>query len=148
MVIVRGLTIAILLPALGAGCAVRFQQPEPSAPHAVLELPSQAVQWERRMFFEPLELDGRVRPRNWLVEHLRIPPGESRLLARVADDARQGACLLQFAAVAGETYRLDAGLAADTFTIELLNGGVAVASCDAPATMLPTPARIPGTPLR
>lgn len=140
--------VSLSLAASAAGCATRFQQPDPAVPHAVLALPSQAAQWDSRMFFEPVEFNGLAQPRDWLLERLRIPPGEFRLLARVAGEALQGTCLLQFTAVAGETYRLDAALVEDTFTIKALNGGQTVASCDAPATVLPTPARVPGAALR
>lgn len=148
MSIFRALTLMFLLAALVAGCATRFRQPDPAAPHAVLALPSQAAQRDRRMFFEPLECNGLARPRNWLLQSLRIPPGEFHLLARAANEARQGSCLLQFMAVAGRTYLLDGGLEGGRFTLLVRGDEEVVARCSAPATALPTPARIPGAPSR
>jgi hypothetical protein len=131
-----------------AGCVTRFEPLDETAPHAVLAVPSQEAQWESRMLFEPLEFNGLAHPRNWWRESFRIPPGEFRLLTRVAHEALQGTCLLEFTALVGATYRLDARLIGDVFTIESLSDGRVVASCHAPATVLPTPARIPGVPAR
>jgi hypothetical protein len=139
--------LAGCLPFL-AGCAARFQPSDEAAPHAVLAVPSQEAQWESRMFFDPLEFNGLAHPRNRLRESFRIPPGEFRLLTRVAHESLQGTCLLEFTAFVGATYRLHARLIENVFTIEALNDGQVVASCNAAATVLPTPARIPGVPAR
>lgn len=148
MAIFRALTIAASLIALVSACAVRFQQPDDTAGHAVLALPSQEAQRDRRIFVEPMEFNGLAQPRNWLVEEFRLPPGEFRLLARAANEAQQGSCLLQFIAVAGQTYHVDARLEEGNFILLVLENGDTVASCTAPATALPTPARIPGVPSR
>lgn len=148
MSLIRVPAFLVLLATVATGCAVRFHQPEPDAPHALLALPSQQTQHDRGMFFEPLEFNGLTRPRNWLLETFRIPPGQFHLLARAAHAASQGTCQLQFNALAGQTYRLDAALADGRFTLNVLHGGEVVARCSAAATLLPTPASIPGAPSR
>lgn len=148
MFMIRLLVFSILLSAVATGCAARYQPPAPGDRHALLALPSQEAQLDRGMFLEPVALNGLTRPRNWLVESFRMPPGQFRLLARAAQDAVQGSCLLQFDAVAGETYLLDAERVDGMFTLSVSHGGEVVAECSAPATVLPTPARIPGAPAR
>lgn len=148
MPIVQALTVSALLVASVTACAARFQQSDVTAAHAVLALPSQEAQRERRIFIEPVEFNGKVQPRNWLLENFRIPPGKFRLLARAANEHYQGSCLLQFDAVAGQTYLVDAGRDGETFSILALVDGEVVSSCTAPAVTLPTPARIPDVPLR
>lgn len=144
----RALAAGLLLAVAASGCATRFEQPAAGAAHATLALPSQSAQHDRGMYIEPVELNGVARPRNWQRESFRIPPGEFRLLARAAREAQQGTCLLQFEAVSGRTYLLDAQLADGTFVLAASDEGAIVAQCSAPATVLPTPARIPGVPSR
>lgn len=148
MSMIRAPAFLVLLAAVATGCAVRFHQPEPAAPHALLALPSQRTQHDRGMYFEPLEFNGLTRPRNWLLESFRIPPGQFHLLARAAHASSQGTCRLQFDALAGQTYRLDAAFADGRFALSVLHSGEVVASCSAAATVLPTPARITGAPSR
>lgn len=148
MPMIRLLVSGMLLSAVATGCAARYQPPAPGDRHALLVLPSPEAQLDRGMFLEPLAMNGLTRPRNWLVERFRVPPGQFRLLARAAQDAVQGSCLLQFDAVAGETYLLDAERVDGMFTLSVSHGGEVVAECSAPATVLPTPARIPGAPAR
>jgi hypothetical protein len=147
-------TFAALLPGLlcailATGCAARYQQPEPSAPHAIVAFPSQAEQWGAALFLEPVEFNGVPRPRDWMRDSFRVPPGELRLRVRAAQENMQGTCLLMFPALEGETYAVDAGSAPDTFTIRASRDGRLIADCDAPKTLLPTPlGSPPGTPPR
>lgn len=148
MPLIRALGLSMLLAAVTSGCAARYQQPPPEHSHALLELPSQRSQLDRGMFIEPVEINGLARPRNWLLEDFRVPAGEFQLLARAAHDALQGSCRLQFNALAGQRYLLDAALADGKFILRVFQHGLTVAECSAPATTLPTPARIPEVPSR
>lgn len=129
---------------LATGCATRFEQPEPSAPHAVVAFPSQAEQWGASLFLEPVEFNDVPRPRDWMRERFRVPPGELRLRVRAARENLQGTCLLIFPVLEGETYAVDAESAPDAFTIRASREGRLIANCDSPKTLLPTP---PGSPL-
>jgi hypothetical protein len=148
MPLIQSLALSILLSVAATGCAARFQQPAPEERHALLALPSQQSQHDRGVFIEPMELNGLARPRNWLLESFRVPPGRFHLMVRAAHESLQGTCRLQFNAVAGQRYLLDAALADGNFTLGVFHDGQLLADCSAPATPLPTPARIPGAPSR
>lgn len=139
---------ALLAAALAAGCATRFQQPDVAAPHAVVAFPSQEDQRSSGMFLEPMTFNGVLRPQNWLVDSFRVPPGKVELLLRAAQENLQGTCMLGFAAVEGETYAVGAQFLDETFTMRASRDGRTVAECVSPATILPTPQRIPGVPVR
>lgn len=139
----------LLSAILATGCAARYQQPEPSAPHAIVTFPSQAEQWGASLFLEPVEFNGVSRPRDWMRDSFRVPPGELRLLVRAAREDRQGTCLLIFPVTPGESYAVHAESGPDAFTIRAARDGRLIANCDAPKTLLPTPlGSPPGTPPR
>jgi hypothetical protein len=139
------LVCTLLSVALAGGCATRYQQPEVSAPHGTLVFPSQEEQRTTGVFMEPMEFNGVLRPRYWVThEEFRVPPGELRLLIRAARSNKQGRCLLSFPVAVGRTYELDARHDEDAFTIRAMHHGEAVAECEGPQTILPTPQRIPG----
>ena len=137
----RGSAFAALLlaAAIAGGCATRFEEPPRSAPHATLVFPSQQAQWFSRVFLEPQEINGLQRPRNWMKEEFAIPPGALELRIRSAQEDQQGSCTLSFTASAGERYRVQAEPRGDSFLIQALRGEYVVASCESPATVLPTP---------
>jgi hypothetical protein len=139
----------LLLAILAGGCATRFEPPPASAPHAIVAFPSQAEQWGASLFLEPLEFNGVARPRDWMREQFRVPPGELQLRVRAARESLQGTCLLSFAAVEGETYAVEAGFADGGFDIRASRAGEVVSACESPATVLPTPlSGPPGVPRR
>jgi hypothetical protein len=144
----RPFLVLAILPALATGCAGAFEQPGIAAPHAVLAFPSQHQQAASSLFLEPVEFNGRQRPRDWMQEQFRVPAGELRLQLRAATHALQGACVLSLPVETGETYHIGAQFRAETFTLTATRRGETVGSCDSPATVLPTPARIPGVPAR
>jgi hypothetical protein len=128
---------------------MRFEPPDASAPHAIVAFPSQSEQWEAALFLEPLEFNGVPRPRDWMREQFRVPPGELRLRVRAARESLQGSCLLSFTVVEGETYAVEAGFADDGFNIRASRAGEVVSECGSPATVLPTPlSGPPGMPRR
>lgn len=137
------LTATLLAAVIAGGCATRFEEPSRSEPHATLLFPSQQAQWFSRVFLEPLEINGRQRPRNWMKEEFTVPPGELELLLRSAQEDQQGSCVLSFAVVAGESYRVHAERRGDTFFIQASSGDYVVAYCESPATILPTPLGAP-----
>lgn len=128
---------------LAGGCATRFEEPEASAPHATLAFPTQAEQWAAFTFLEPVEFNGVARPRRWLRESFRVPPGELRLVMRAAFENLQGTCELVFPVAAGETYAIDARFAEDVFLIRALRDGRELAACESPSSLLPTPLGMP-----
>jgi len=139
----------LLSAALAAGCAARYEQPDASAPHAIVAFPSQAQQAGSFLFLEPVEFNGVPRPRNWMRDSFRVPPGELRLLVRAARESLQGACLLTFPVLEGETYAVEAEAGPDAFTIRASRDGQTISTCDSPKTVLPTPLGLPtGTPPR
>jgi len=139
----------VLSAALAAGCAARYAQPDASAPHAIVTFPSQAQQAGAFLFLEPVEFNGVPRPRNWMRDSFRVPPGELRLLVRAARESLQGTCLLTLPVLEGETYAVEAEAGPDAFTIRASRDGRLIANCDAPKTLLPTPlSSPPGTPPR
>jgi hypothetical protein len=144
----RPCLVLAIVPVLATGCASTFEQPGIAAPHAVLAFPSQDEQAARSLFLEPVEFNGRPRPRDWMHENFRVPAGELRLQLRAATHELQGACLLSLPVETGETYHIGAQFRAETFTLTATRRGEKVGSCDSPATVLPTPARIPGVPAR
>jgi hypothetical protein len=140
---------ALLSVVLATGCATRYEPPDASAPHAIVAFPSQAEQWGASLFLEPVEFNGVPRPRDWMREYFRVPPGELRLRVRVARENLQGTCLLSFSVVAGETYAVDARSADGGFELRASREGEVVSECGSPATVLPTPlSGPPGVPRR
>jgi len=129
----------VLALAIAGGCATRFEEPPRSEPHAILVFPSQQAQWFSRVFLEPQEINGLQRPRHWMKEEIAIQPGELELRIRSAQEDQQGSCTLNFTAIAGERYRVRAEPRGDIFLIQALSGEYVVASCESPATVLPTP---------
>jgi hypothetical protein len=139
----------LLSAILATGCATRYEPPDASAPHAIVAFPSQAEQWGASLFLEPVEFNGVPRPRDWMREHFRVPPGELRLRVRAAQENLQGTCLLSFAVTEGATCAVDARFADDGFNIRASCDGDVVSECGAPATVLPTPlSGPPGVPRR
>jgi hypothetical protein len=139
----------VIAAGAAAGCASRFKEPEPQAPHAVVVFPSQAAQSASFLFLEPLEFNGVPRPRNWKAERFRVPPGELRLRVRVAQENRQGTCELRFTTAAGMLYAVAGSSTGDAFSLTASREGEVVASCEAPKTLLPTPPGMPpGVPPR
>jgi len=139
--------LALLLAAALMSCATsRFQSVDPSSPHAIISLPSQETQRGRLLFVEPVEFNGLPRPRNWMQQIYRVPPGELAILLRAATDTLQGRCRLEFDAVENQRYAIDATFAAEVFTLRAMQDGETIDSCSAPADVLPTPLRIPGVP--
>jgi hypothetical protein len=143
------LASVVIAAAVAAGCASRFKEPEPEAPHAVVVFPSQAAQSAAFLFLEPLEFNDVPRPRNWKAEHFRVPPGELRLRVRVAQENRQGTCELRLTTAAGMLYAVAGSSTGDAFSLTASREGEAVAGCEAPKTLLPTPPGMPpGVPPR
>lgn len=139
----------LLFAALFTGCAARFEQPDASAPHAIVAFPSQAQQAGSFLFLEPVEFNGVPRPQDWMRDSFRVPPGELRLLVRAAREDRQGTCLLIFPVLAGASYAVHADSGPDAFTITAAHAGRTISSCDSPKTLLPTPLGLPpGMPPR
>jgi hypothetical protein len=139
----------VLFVILASGCATRFEPPDASAPHAIVAFPSQAEQWGAALFLEPVEFNGVPRPRDWMRERFRVPPGELRLRVRAAQENLQGTCLLSFAVVEGEIYAVEASFADQGFSVRASRKGVVVSECRSPATVLPTPlSGPPGVPRR
>ena len=139
----------LLAVALASGCATRYEPPAASAPHAIVAFPSQSEQWGAALFLEPVEFNGVPRPRDWMREQFRVPPGELRLKVRAAQENLQGTCLLSLAVVEGETYAVAARFADDGFSIRASREGEVVSECRSPATVLPTPlSGPPGVPRR
>jgi hypothetical protein len=134
-----------MLPAvLAVACAARFVEPAADAPHASLAFPAQEAQIDSGLFLEPLEVNGIPRPRQWLRETFRVPPGELQLEVRAAREAEQGTCLLGFQAVAGVTYQVTAEDLDDAFGLRVTQIDRPVAECSGEKTVLPTPMGIPG----
>ncbi len=128
---------------LASGCATRFEEPAASAPHAVLTFPTQDEQWAAATFLEPVEFNGVPRPRRWMRESFRVPPGELRLGIRAAFENLQGTCQLVFPVAAGETYAVEARYAERIFMIRATRDGREVAACESPSSLLPTPLGMP-----
>jgi hypothetical protein len=141
--ILSSLIIGALSCALAGACATRFQPPGAAEPHATLVLPALSPP-TAGMVVEPAEINGLPRPQHWSDAGLRVPPGELALRVRAAVENQHGICLLRFPAVAGETYRLDARAADEVFTIRALLDGQALAQCEAPRMLSPTPQGVPG----
>lgn len=137
------LFIGVLSGVLAGGCASRFQPPGAGEPHATLALPALGSP-TAGMVVEPAEINGLPRPQHWSEAGLRVPPGELALRVRAAVENQHGICLLQFAAVAGETYRLEARAAEEVFTIRALHNGHALSQCEARRMLSPTPQGVPG----
>ena len=141
------LSFAMLLSSALTSCASnRFQSVNPSSPHAVVSFPPQEAQRGRLLFIEPVELNGLPRPRNWLRETFRVPPGNLELKLRAATDTLQGRCVLEFSVAEGQRYEIDATFATDVFTLRASRQGKTIDSCAATAEVLPVPLRIPGVP--
>jgi len=78
-----------------------------------------------------------------------VPPGELRLRVRVAQENRQGSCVLSFTAVADALYAVAGRSTGDSFSLTASRDGAPVAKCEAPKTILPTPPGMPpGVPPR
>lgn len=139
----------LLCVILASGCATRYEPPAASAPHAIVAFPSQAEQWGASLFLEPVEFNGVARPRDWMREQFRVPPGELRLRVRAARESLQGTCLLSFTVAEGETYTVEASFADGGFNIRASRADEVVSECRSPATVLPTPlSGPPGVPRR
>lgn len=137
------LLAAALTIALVSGCATRFQEPQPSVPHATLAFPTQAEQWAAFTFLEPVEFNGVPRPRRWMRESFRVPPGELQLGIRAAFENLQGTCQLVFPVAPGQTYAVAARFVDEVFLIRVTHNGHEVAACESPSTLLPTPRGMP-----
>lgn len=144
--IVMCLLIGGLSASLAGGCVTRFQPPPASAPHATLAFPSQGEGAAVGILVEAVDVNELARPQALILKHLRVPPGEVRLLARAAEDNQQGTCELRFVAAAGEIYEIDARRQSDAFIILALRDGRSLAECEAAGTISPTPLRVRGVP--
>lgn len=140
------LFIGALSVMLTGGCVTRFQPPPASAPHAMLAFPSQDEGAAVGILVEAVEVNGLARPQTLILKHLRVPPGEVRLLARAAEDDRHGTCALRFLAVAGESYQIGALHQDGNFVVLASRDGRAIAECAAAETISPTPLRVRGVP--
>lgn len=141
----RQRVLPILLPALlSAACATRYVEPAADAPHASLVFPAQQAQIDSGLFLEPLAFNGVPRPRDWLRETFRVPPGELELDLRAAREAQQGRCLLVFQVIADESYEVTAEELEDAFRLRAAGGSQGMAECSGEKTVLPTPMGIPG----
>jgi hypothetical protein len=136
--------LLLLTAVLSAACATRYSEPAAGAPHATLSFPAQQAQIDSGLFLEPLAFNGVPRPRDWLREIFRVPPGELELDLRAAHEARQGRCLLVFQVIAGETYEVTAEELEDAFRLRAARGDQVMAECSGEKTVLPTPMGIPG----
>ncbi|HUG99140.1 MAG TPA: hypothetical protein VMQ83_08185, partial [Gammaproteobacteria bacterium] len=140
--IVSILFIGALSVTLTGGCVTRFQPPPASAPHATLAFPSQGEGATVGILVEAVEVNQLARPQTLIVEHLRVPLGEVRLLARAAEDNKHGTCELRFPAVAGATYEIGAGREDGNFVILASRDGRSITECEAAGTISPTPLRV------
>ena len=95
---------------------------------------------------EAVTVNELARPQSLIVRHLRVPPGELRLLVRAAEDNLHGTCALRFPAAAGETYEIGARHQNDTFVIVASHDGRLLTQCAAAEMISPTPLRVRGVP--
>lgn len=138
------LSIGALSVSLAGGCVTRFQPPPDSAPHATLAFPSQGEGAAVGILVEAVEVNELARPQTLILKHLRVPPGEVRLLARAAEDNQHGTCELRFPVAAGETFEIDARRQSDAFIILASRDGRALTECEAAKEVSPTPLRLRG----
>lgn len=144
--IVSILFIGALSAMLTGGCVTRFQPPPASAPHATLVFPSQDEGAAVGILVEAVEVNELARPQTQILKHLRVPPGEVRLLARAAEDDQHGTCELRFPAVAGESYQIRARHQDGNFVILASLDGRAITECEAAEMISPTSLRVRDVP--